>query len=116
MGRTHRRAALALAGAAALTLALPAADAAAINRVNCAGRTDFVTVWNEGEVCFANLGYTDTAIYNVRDVGAGNNDLTYGYSVEPWTRHLYAWHWQTGEYFDHGARGTVQWLETHQAT
>ncbi|RMB85822.1 beta/gamma crystallin domain-containing protein [Streptomyces shenzhenensis] len=54
-------------------LAGTAAPAQAINRVDCAGRTDFFSVHNDGELCFANAGYTDVAIYGVRLVSAGNN-------------------------------------------
>jgi len=63
-----------VAGLAALTaLVGTAAPAQAINRVECAGRTDFLRVFNDGVLCFANAGYIDVAIYDVRNVASGNN-------------------------------------------
>ncbi|MFE2937929.1 beta/gamma crystallin domain-containing protein [Streptomyces sp. NPDC059255] len=59
--------------AAVTVLAGTAAPAQAINRVDCAGRTDFFSVVNDGQLCFANAGYTDVAIYGVRQVNSGNN-------------------------------------------
>ncbi|MFJ5836495.1 beta/gamma crystallin domain-containing protein [Streptomyces shenzhenensis] len=59
--------------AAVTVLAGTATPAQAINRVDCAGRSDFFSVFNDGEICFANAGYTDVAIYGVRLVNSGNN-------------------------------------------
>jgi hypothetical protein len=68
---------LAVAAAAAVVIA-PGAHA--VSRVNCAGRTDFFTIWNynySGELCFANNGSTNVAIYDVNEVDTGNNSGYY---------------------------------------
>ncbi|MFF8769488.1 beta/gamma crystallin domain-containing protein [Kitasatospora sp. NPDC015120] len=75
--------------AAAATL-LPAANAEAVNRIDCGGRTDFAKVYNYGyggTLCFANDGWMAVRIYNVDRIDAGNNKvITYlGGSMGSWT-------------------------------
>ncbi len=75
MTNRKRLAAIALTGAATLALGLVAAGpAAAINSVDCAGRSDFYADWNEGEVCFANNGSTVVHIVDVYAITSGNNN------------------------------------------
>ncbi|MEV6210520.1 beta/gamma crystallin domain-containing protein [Kitasatospora sp. NPDC051914] len=115
MTRRWKQAALTPAAAAVLALALPATDASAINRVNCAGRTDFVNIYNygwSGHLCFANAGYADVTIYNVDNIYSGNNLLYYYTSINGGvTRHLDPWTWEDDRYYDNGAQGTVRWLQ-----
>ncbi|GAA5004879.1 beta/gamma crystallin domain-containing protein [Kitasatospora paranensis] len=115
MTRRWKQAALITTAAAALALALPATDASAINRVGCNGRTDFVNIYNygfSGHLCFANAGYTDVTIYSVDNVYSGNNLLYYYTSLNGGvTRHLDPWTWEDDNYYDHGAEGTVRWLQ-----
>lgn len=111
-----KKAALTSVAAAALALALPVTDANAINRVECAGRWDFVNIYSGGSrVCFANDGYLDVMIYGVSDLYSGNNDLYYYESVYgpsgPGHRHVPAWTWNSSYYNDGGRTGTVRYLQ-----
>ncbi|WP_409123157.1 beta/gamma crystallin domain-containing protein [Streptomyces niveiscabiei] len=73
LSRRTRLSGLVAAAAALTALVGTAAPAQAINRVECNGRTDFLRIFNDGVVCFANAGYIDVAIYNVNQISAGNN-------------------------------------------
>ncbi|MFJ9562743.1 beta/gamma crystallin domain-containing protein [Streptomyces fuscichromogenes] len=75
-------------GTGLATLALTVASAVpahAINRVSddCSWRTDFLRVFNEGVLCFANAGAMDVAIYGVYYVDSGNNVVTFRYRYNP---------------------------------
>ena len=119
MNRHWKKAALTSVAATALVLAMPATDAAAINRVNCAGRTDFANIYTtSGTLCFANYGYMNVTIYNVGDVYSGNNDFYYYNSISSpsggGTRHLWAWTWQSDSYNDAGNLGTLLSVEAYR--
>ncbi|MFG2821846.1 beta/gamma crystallin domain-containing protein [Kitasatospora sp. NPDC048365] len=114
MASVRRRAALVLAGAAALALALPTSDASAISRVNCNGRYDFVNVFNynwSGRLCFANAGYTGVTIYSVDDVYSGNNEVWFYLDGGIGTHRLSPWTWQSDVYYDAGAKSTMRWIQ-----
>ncbi|MFF2956865.1 beta/gamma crystallin domain-containing protein [Kitasatospora sp. NPDC057965] len=86
---SRRIGALAVLTAAAATL-LPAANAEAINRIDCGNRNDFAKVYNYGyggSLCFANDGWMAVRIYNVDRIDAGNNKvITYlGSGMGSWT-------------------------------
>ncbi|MFI6444858.1 beta/gamma crystallin domain-containing protein [Kitasatospora sp. NPDC050543] len=119
MSSRWKKAALTSVAAATLAVAMPATDASAINRVDCAGRWDFVNILtNGGTVCYANYGYLNVTIYNVGDVYSGNNDFFYYDSISSpagsGTRHLWAWTWQSDNYNDAGNRGTVRSVESYR--
>ncbi|MFI7022678.1 beta/gamma crystallin domain-containing protein [Micromonospora sp. NPDC049900] len=71
--------------AVAVTFALPANPAYAINRVDCAGRTDLLAVSYEtssgigSTQCFANAGAVAVNIGKVHRVNSGNNKVTVNY-------------------------------------
>ena len=61
-----------VAAAVAFT-ALPATGAYAINRATPCPRDDYMQIYNEGTLCFANAGSIATRIYNVWGAYSGNN-------------------------------------------
>jgi hypothetical protein len=80
ISRLLKRATVAGTMAAAIAISLPVVDAHAMNRTDCAGRTDFFTIWNynyTGELCFANAGSANVAIYQVDATSPGNNNVQY---------------------------------------
>ncbi|GAA1404887.1 hypothetical protein GCM10009639_51250 [Kitasatospora putterlickiae] len=103
MALRKRIAAVALAGAAAVTASVVAAGpAAAIYRVDtatCNSRSDFFTLWNyPPKVCFAENGSTSVAIYDVYEVDSGNNESYFNWyssaTGQNYTSHLYNGGWQ----------------------
>jgi hypothetical protein len=44
-----------------------------INRIACAGRTDFLWIFSDNTTCWANPGSTSVALYNVNGVRGGAN-------------------------------------------
>ncbi|MER5355926.1 beta/gamma crystallin domain-containing protein [Kitasatospora sp. NPDC002551] len=98
---SRRTGALAVLTAAAAAL-IPAANAEAINRIDCGNRNDFAKVYNYGygsTLCFANDGWMAVRIYNVDRIDAGNNKvITYlGGGMGSWT--VFNW-----EQYDFNAR------------
>lgn len=72
--------ALAAVVAVIASIGLTAAPASALNRVGCGNRTDWFTIWNygwSGQLCFANNGSQNVAIYDVNEVDTGNNSGFY---------------------------------------
>ncbi|MFI0967772.1 beta/gamma crystallin domain-containing protein [Streptomyces sp. NPDC021080] len=94
--RMVRSSAMAIAAAAALTVAVPASSAYAIDEVPCQGRTDLLKVeghsWGGSlEICYANAGRDEYpgGIW-VDRISTGNNDITY-YDVNGATVQINRW-------------------------
>ncbi|MEZ3177634.1 hypothetical protein KYY02_02570 [Streptomyces pimonensis] len=78
MKRVTLRTSLAVVTVGVLAALTPASPAAAMNRVSCQDRTDFVKVWyNHGSnvACFANAGVQDVHFPNTVRVSSGNNSI-----------------------------------------
>lgn len=85
MNRKLKRVVVTAMAVATMAVGLPATQASAIDRVDCAGRTDFLSVQNNTNPftsqplidCFANAGYTQVYIDDVTFVDSGNNVATF---------------------------------------
>jgi hypothetical protein len=74
-----------------------------INRTSCDGRTDFLQIYNEGELCFANAGNQYVYITDVYQIHTGNNELSLDWTDAAGHRHNYdlilpwrGWHFDGG--------------------
>ncbi|CAL9439780.1 MULTISPECIES: beta/gamma crystallin domain-containing protein [unclassified Streptomyces] len=80
MKRSLKRVIVGALATGALTAALPAGSAAAINGTPCGDRTDLVKVtYFEGlaMTCFANAGVMDLTLPYVTQVSSGNNNIRF---------------------------------------
>ncbi|MET9218848.1 beta/gamma crystallin domain-containing protein [Streptomyces sp. NPDC088197] len=73
---------MALAAAAALTVAVPSGPAFAIDHVECVGGADYLKIYShlngrDSVDCYANSGRTDFGGWWVDRIVTGNNDLIY---------------------------------------
>ncbi|MGW1146267.1 beta/gamma crystallin domain-containing protein [Streptomyces sp. NPDC002454] len=81
--RITRSLAVTIAATAAVTIAMPAGNAYAINEVPCGNRTDFLKVWSHhawgptSVDCYANGGKIAFGNWWVDRISTGNNDIIY---------------------------------------
>ncbi|MEK8172309.1 beta/gamma crystallin domain-containing protein [Streptomyces sp. M19] len=80
--KVARSTTVALAAAAALTLAVPTGNAFAIDHIPCRGGESFLKIWShsggrQSVDCYANRGRTGFGGRWVDKISTGNNDLIY---------------------------------------